>query len=163
MRLARPRSIGRLILIGFAAVAIPLIAAVITAVVQVDRLAQRNRVAVLDAENATHESRALIEFLTVMERSLGQYGVLRDRDFYVTYQDARRGFQAAAQRLGALNLNAILRRQLGGRRLRLTDDDRRRLTARAYRLGRAALRDIATIATPDTLLRWHRQFIARTT
>ena len=127
------------------------------------RLAQRNRVAVLDAENATHESRALIEFLTVMERSLGQYGVLRDRDFYVTYQDARRGFQAAAQRLGALNLNAILRRQLGGRRLRLTDDDRRRLTARAYRLGRAALRDIATIATPDTLLRWHRQFIARTT
>ena len=113
MRLARPRSIGRLILIGFAAVAIPLIAAVITAVVQVDRLAQRNRVAVLDAENATHESRALIEFLTVMERSLGQYSVLRDRDFYVTYQDGRRGFQAAAQRLGALNLNAILRRQLG--------------------------------------------------
>ena len=112
MRLARPRSIVRLILLGFAAVAIPLIAAVITAVVQVDRLAQRNRVAMLDAENATHESRALIEFLTAMERSLGQYGVLHDRDFYVTYQDARRGFQAAAQRLEALNLNAILRRQL---------------------------------------------------
>ncbi len=112
MRLARPRSIVRLILLGFAAVAIPLIAAVITAVVQVDRLAQRNRVAMLDAENATHESRALIEFLTAMERSLGQYGVLHDRDFYVTYQDARRGFQAAAQRLEALHLNAILRRQL---------------------------------------------------
>jgi putative transposase len=43
----------------------------------------------------------------------------------------------------------------------LTDDDRRRLAARAYRVGRAALRDIATIATPDTLLRWHRQLIAR--
>ncbi|HZF25003.1 MAG TPA: HAMP domain-containing sensor histidine kinase [Steroidobacteraceae bacterium] len=92
--------------------AVPLIAAVVTAVVQVDRLAQRNRVAVLDAENATHESRALIEFLTTMERSLGQYGVFRDRDFYLTYQDARREFQSAAQRLGALNLNAILRRQL---------------------------------------------------
>ena len=26
---------------------------------------------------------------------------------------------------------------------------------------RAALREIATIATPDTLLRWHRQLIAR--
>ena len=47
------------------------------------------------------------------------------------------------------------------RRLRLTDDDRRRLAARAYRVGRAALREIATIATPDTLLRWHRQLIAR--
>jgi hypothetical protein len=54
-----------------------------------------------------------------------------------------------------------LRRQLGGRRLRLTDEERRRLAARAYRVGRAALREIATIATPDTLLRWHRQLIAR--
>jgi transposase InsO family protein len=57
--------------------------------------------------------------------------------------------------------NRLLRRQLGGRGPRLTDDDRRRLAARAYRLGRAALRQIATIATPDTLLRWHRQLIAR--
>src|SRR5688572_30721241 len=57
--------------------------------------------------------------------------------------------------------NRCLRRQLGTRRARLTDDDRRRLAARAYRVGRRALRDIATIATPDTLLRWHRQLIAR--
>jgi putative transposase len=56
--------------------------------------------------------------------------------------------------------NRLLRRQLGTRRLRLTDDDRRRLAARAYRVGRRALRDIATIAMPDTLLRWHRQLIA---
>ena len=57
--------------------------------------------------------------------------------------------------------NRLLRRQLGTRRLRLTDDDRRRLAARVYRVGRAALREIATIATPDTLLRWHRQLIAQ--
>ena len=57
--------------------------------------------------------------------------------------------------------NRLLRRQLGTRRLRLNDDDRRRLAARAYRVGRAALREIATVATPDTLLRWHRQLIAR--
>src|SRR5437870_170037 len=57
--------------------------------------------------------------------------------------------------------NRFLRRQPGERRLRLTDDDRRRLAARAYRVGRAALREIATIATPDTLLRWHRELIAR--
>ena len=60
-----------------------------------------------------------------------------------------------------LEENRLLRRQLGTRRLRLTDDDRRRLAAWAYRVGRAALREIATIATPDTLLRWHRQLIAR--
>ena len=57
--------------------------------------------------------------------------------------------------------NRCLRRQLGSRRVRLTDDDRRRLAARAYRVGRRDLRNIATIATPDTLLRWHRQLIAR--
>jgi hypothetical protein len=57
--------------------------------------------------------------------------------------------------------NRLLRRQLGASRLRLTDDDRRKLAARAYRVGRSALREIATIATPDTLLRWHRQLIAR--
>jgi hypothetical protein len=43
----------------------------------------------------------------------------------------------------------------------LTDAERRRLAIRAHRVGRAVLRDIATIATPDTLLRWHRQLIAR--
>jgi HTH-like domain len=32
---------------------------------------------------------------------------------------------------------------------------------RAYRVGRLALRDVATFVTPDTLLRWHRQLIAR--
>src|SRR5712671_1750436 len=57
--------------------------------------------------------------------------------------------------------NRLLRRQLGPRRLHLTDADRRRLAARAYRVRRAALQEIATIATPDTLLRWHRQLIAR--
>lgn len=57
--------------------------------------------------------------------------------------------------------NRVLRAQLGGRRLRLTDDDRRRLAVRAFRLGRQALRHVATIVTPDTLLRWHRQLVAR--
>jgi putative transposase len=57
--------------------------------------------------------------------------------------------------------NRLLRRQVGGRRLRLTDDDRRKLAARGYRLGRQTLREVATIVTPDTLLRWHRQLVAR--
>jgi transposase InsO family protein len=57
--------------------------------------------------------------------------------------------------------NRLLRRQVGQRRLRLNDDDRRRLAVRAHRLGRRALRDLATIVTPDTVLRWHRQLVAR--
>ena len=47
--------------------------------------------------------------------------------------------------------NRLLRRQLGGQRLRLTDDDRRRLAARAYLVGRAALREMATIVSMANL------------
>ena len=56
--------------------------------------------------------------------------------------------------------NRVLRDLLGGRRFRLTDDRGRRLAAKAKRLGRKALRELATIVTPDTLLRSHHRLIA---
>ena len=56
--------------------------------------------------------------------------------------------------------NRILRAQLRGQRLRLTDDDRRRLARCGHRLGHRLLSQVATIVTPDTILRWHRQLIA---
>jgi putative transposase len=43
----------------------------------------------------------------------------------------------------------------------LTDDERRRLAVCGARLGRRGLSEVATIATPDTILRWHRQLVAR--
>ena len=57
--------------------------------------------------------------------------------------------------------NRVLREQLGGRRLRLTDDHRRRLAAKAKGLGRKVLAEVATIVTPETLLAWHRKLIAQ--
>jgi putative transposase len=57
--------------------------------------------------------------------------------------------------------NRILKAQLGGRRLRLTDTERRRLAALAHPLGRTRLEEVATIATPDTLLRWYHRLIAQ--
>jgi putative transposase len=56
--------------------------------------------------------------------------------------------------------NRVLREQLGGRRLRLNDDQRRRLAAKAKGLGRKLLAQVATIVTPETLLTWHRKLIA---
>jgi transposase len=55
--------------------------------------------------------------------------------------------------------NCILRRHVRGR-IRLTDDERRRLARQAIGWAVAA-REVATIVTPDTILRWHRQLIAR--
>src|SRR3954451_4809888 len=57
--------------------------------------------------------------------------------------------------------NRVLREQLGTRRLRFTDDQRRRLAARARGLGRKLLSEVATLVTPDTLLAWHRKLIAQ--
>ncbi len=56
--------------------------------------------------------------------------------------------------------NSVLREQLGGRRMRFNDDQRRRLAAKAKRLGRKILSEVATIVTPETLLAWHRKLIA---
>lgn len=57
--------------------------------------------------------------------------------------------------------NRVLREQLGGRRVRLNDDQRRRLAAKAKGLGRKLLAEVATIVTPNTLLAWHRKLIAQ--
>ena len=57
--------------------------------------------------------------------------------------------------------NRVLRRQLGRQRLQFTDADRCRLATLGHRLGRRVLRQIATVVRPDTILRWHRECIAR--
>ena len=56
--------------------------------------------------------------------------------------------------------NRVLREQVGQRRLRLSTGQRRRLAVLGRAIGRKALGQIARIATPDTILRWHRQLIA---
>jgi putative transposase len=57
--------------------------------------------------------------------------------------------------------NRVLKQQLGRRRLRLTDHQRRRLAVRGKAIGRRALVEVASLVTPDTILRWHRQLIAK--
>src|SRR5438046_9518053 len=56
--------------------------------------------------------------------------------------------------------NRILREQMQGRRLQFTDDQRRRLAIRGKALGRRMLRDVTSLLTPDTILRWYRKLIA---
>src|SRR5262249_6756427 len=55
--------------------------------------------------------------------------------------------------------NRILREQMHGRRLRFTDEQRRRLAARGKILGRSRLQEVTSLITPDTILRWYRELI----
>jgi putative transposase len=57
--------------------------------------------------------------------------------------------------------NRVLKAQLSGRRLHLTDAERRRLAVLAHPLGRKRLKEVATLVTPDTLLRWYKRLIAQ--
>ena len=57
--------------------------------------------------------------------------------------------------------NRVLREQLGRRRLRFTDSQRRRLAAKAQSIGRKGLFELRTLVTPDTLLRWYRTLVAK--
>jgi putative transposase len=56
--------------------------------------------------------------------------------------------------------NRLLKERLGGRRIRFTDAERRGLARKAHVLGRKALHGLNTLVTPDTLLRWHREWVA---
>ena len=56
--------------------------------------------------------------------------------------------------------NRVLREQLGGKRLRFNEDQRRRLAVRAKKLSWRMLHEVSTMVTPATLLAWHRRLIA---
>lgn len=57
--------------------------------------------------------------------------------------------------------NRVLREQLGDRRLRFNDDQRRRSAVKAKALGHRLLEEMTPIVTWETLLTWHRKLIAQ--
>ena len=56
--------------------------------------------------------------------------------------------------------NRILRNQITGR-VRLTDGERKTLAEIGQKLGKQALKEVAMIVKPDTILGWHRTLIAQ--
>lgn len=57
--------------------------------------------------------------------------------------------------------NLLLQEKLGGKRIRLTDAERGRLATLGKKLGRKGLAAVATIASPETILRWYRELVAK--
>jgi putative transposase len=56
---------------------------------------------------------------------------------------------------------AVLERQLGSEKVRFDAGDRAFLAALLHRLPRAVLRRVRLLVRPDTVLRWHRDLLAR--
>ena len=56
--------------------------------------------------------------------------------------------------------NRMLRQQISGR-VRLTDAERTTLAEIGKKLGRQALKEVASVVTPETILAWHRKLVAK--
>jgi two-component system sensor histidine kinase GlrK len=104
MKLLRPRSILRLILIGFSLVALPLIVALVIATVSVDRLAGQSQRALFQSVLVTQGSQVLAEAITAMERNARQYQVLGDKVLFEVYQENHERFADTVRTLETLEL-----------------------------------------------------------
>lgn len=80
MKFRRPRSLNGLILVGFGFVALPLLLAVIWALVNLDRVAEQSEHLVSMGVSAAENNRRLEEQLAGLERVARQYQVLRNPD-----------------------------------------------------------------------------------
>ncbi|MBI3621800.1 MAG: histidine kinase [Nitrospirae bacterium] len=102
MNFYRPKSVLRLVLIGFLLVTLPLVLVLLNATLYVDRLVGQSQSAVLQAVQATKESSLLLEQITAMERSARQYQVLGDATLFDVYEKTHEAFQASAKKLFTL-------------------------------------------------------------
>lgn len=80
MQFRRPRSLNGLILVGFGLVALPLLVAVIWALVNLDRLAEQSEQLIFTGVAAAENNRRLTEQLGSLERVARQHQVLINSD-----------------------------------------------------------------------------------
>lgn len=104
----RPTTVLQLILFAFGVVTLPLVAVVLTAVVQVDSLDERSWKAVVNAEQTTKAAQDLVDLATSMERSARQFLVLGDRALYRRYVNSRRESVRTAELLEWLDTQGTL-------------------------------------------------------
>ena len=80
MRFPRPRSLNGLILVGFGLVALPLLLAVVWALVNLDRVAEQSEQLVSTGVEAAENNRRVNEQLNSLERVARQYQILKNPD-----------------------------------------------------------------------------------
>jgi len=93
-------------------VVVPLLAALIHATYEVDRLVAQGQRALFATVRATQSSQLLLEAITDMERNARQYKVLGDPALLQVYEENHQKFMDTARRLSALNLPDLQRERL---------------------------------------------------
>ena len=99
MRSYYPRSFLKLLFVGFALIALPLMIALINNAISIDRLGNLSQKAVYQAVQATQSSRKLAELIPAMERAAHQMLILGDRSLLDTYRVHRKQLLATAARV----------------------------------------------------------------
>jgi len=94
MRFPRPRSLNGLILVGFGLVALPLLIAVIWAVVSLDRVAEQSERLVFTGVAAAENNRRINEHLNSLERVARQFKVLKNQDSLLLMRQDLQTFEA---------------------------------------------------------------------
>jgi len=109
MTFFRPKSVRRLVLIGFSGVALPLIISLVYATLYVDRSVDQSQQAVFQAVQATKGSLMLMEQIKGMERSARQFILLGDEAFFRIYEKTHQELQSTANELQYLPMGKIER------------------------------------------------------
>ena len=106
LKLRYPRSFLKLLSVGFALVAIPLLVALVGNAVAIRQISQKSQLAVFQAARMTQESRLLLEIVNAEERAARQYWVLGEHAFWENYRDQHQSFGESMARLERLPLAA---------------------------------------------------------
>jgi two-component system sensor histidine kinase GlrK len=91
----RPKSLGSLMLTGFALVSVPLLLGVIIAAAKVRTLSDTSSTLVRSGVQTTHYTQQLFQYIASMERSARLYQVLGERELKNVYREARGRFVQA--------------------------------------------------------------------
>jgi len=106
MKLRRPNSLNGLILVGFGLVALPMLVAVVWALVNLDRLAEQSEQLVISGASSAENNRLLAEQAASLERVSRQYLVLRNDDSLTLLQQDMTALEGTLDNMAALTKQA---------------------------------------------------------
>src|SRR5215471_20496760 len=106
MRWARPKSLSGLMLFGLALMAVPLLAAILTAVLQIRDLSDTGQKLVIQGVTGARASQALFGEIASLERTARLHDVLSDPKLLDSYRTQDERLSATREQLQRLTTSA---------------------------------------------------------